>query len=92
MQELTVTVNGRQHRAEVDERTLLLHFLRDELGLTGTHNGCLEARCGCCAVLVNGQSSVPTQGGAAQLSLRRRPANPPTLQFDHRNMWNSRNR
>jgi aerobic carbon-monoxide dehydrogenase small subunit len=56
MQELTVTVNGRQHRAEVDERTLLLHFLRDELGLTGTHNGCLEARCGCCAVLVNGQS------------------------------------
>ena len=56
MHELTLTVNGRQHRAEVDERTLLLHFLRDELGLTGTHNGCLEARCGCCAVLVNGQS------------------------------------
>jgi carbon-monoxide dehydrogenase small subunit len=49
-------VNGREYSAEVDERTLLLEFLRDHLQLTGTHNGCLEARCGCCAVLMGGRS------------------------------------
>lgn len=56
MQTVTVQVNGRERRVEVDERALLLDLLRDDLGLTGTHNGCLEARCGCCAVLLDGES------------------------------------
>lgn len=56
MRTVSMRVNGRVRTAEVDERTLLLEFLRDHLLLTGTHNGCLEARCGCCAVLLNGHS------------------------------------
>jgi carbon-monoxide dehydrogenase small subunit len=56
LQRLSVTINGRPFEAEVDERTLLVELLRDEAGLTGTHAGCWEARCGCCAVLVNGGS------------------------------------
>ncbi|MGZ4537114.1 MAG: (2Fe-2S)-binding protein [Nocardioidaceae bacterium] len=54
MQEITLTVNGRTVTATMDERTLLLEFIRDVAGLTGTHNGCLEARCGCCSVEVDG--------------------------------------
>lgn len=53
-QNVTLTVNGQPVTAEVDERTLLLEFIRDMAGYTGTHNGCLEARCGCCAVEVDG--------------------------------------
>ena len=54
MQTMTLTINSREVTAEVDERTLLLEFIRDVAGATGTHNGCLEARCGCCAVEVDG--------------------------------------
>lgn len=54
MEEITVTVNGRSVTMDVDERTLLLELLRDGCDLTGVHNGCLEARCGCCAVLIDG--------------------------------------
>lgn len=54
MRQVTITVNGSAVTAEVDERTLLLEFVRDVAGLTGTHNGCLEARCGCCSVEVDG--------------------------------------
>ena len=54
MQDVTITVNGQEVRAEIDERTLLLEFIRDVAKLTGTHNGCLEARCGCCSVEVDG--------------------------------------
>jgi carbon-monoxide dehydrogenase small subunit len=54
MQKVTLSVNGRLVTAEIDERTLLLEFVRDVAGLTGTHNGCLEARCGCCVIEVNG--------------------------------------
>jgi len=56
VQRLSVSINGRPFDAEVDERTLLIELLRDEAELTGTHAGCWEARCGCCAVLVNGGS------------------------------------
>ena len=55
MQTITLSVNGKAHTAEVDERTLLIEFVRDVAGLTGTHNGCMEARCGCCAVEVDGE-------------------------------------
>jgi carbon-monoxide dehydrogenase small subunit len=51
---ITIEVNGRAVTAEVDDRLLLLDFIRDVAGLTGTHNGCLEARCGCCAVELDG--------------------------------------
>ena len=54
MQEVSITVNGDPVTAEIDERTLLLEFIRDTAGKTGTHNGCLEARCGCCSVEVDG--------------------------------------
>ena len=54
MQEITLTINGKSVTASVDERTLLLEFVREVAGWTGTHNGCFEARCGCCAVEVDG--------------------------------------
>ena len=46
-----VTVNGARHTADVPARTLLVHFLRDRLGLTGTHVGCDTTQCGACTVL-----------------------------------------
>ncbi|WP_035462447.1 (2Fe-2S)-binding protein [Alicyclobacillus macrosporangiidus] len=53
---VTLTVNGVQRTAEVEPRTLLVHFLRDELGLTGTHIGCDTSQCGACTVLLNGDA------------------------------------
>jgi len=53
---IRVTVNGRLHEAEVEARTLLVYFLRDTLGLTGTHVGCDTTSCGACTVLVNGEA------------------------------------
>ena len=57
MVNVSITVNGQKVTADIDERTLLLEFVRDVAGLTGTHNGCLEARCGCCSVELDGPSS-----------------------------------
>ena len=51
---VTVTVNGTQRSAEVETRQLLVHFLRDTLGMTGTHIGCDTSSCGACTVLVDG--------------------------------------
>jgi carbon-monoxide dehydrogenase small subunit len=51
---ITVTVNGEQHTAAVEPRLLLVHFLRENLGLTGTHIGCDTTSCGACAVHWNG--------------------------------------
>ncbi|QRP49282.1 (2Fe-2S)-binding protein [Amycolatopsis sp. FDAARGOS 1241] len=48
--EITVTVNGETHRRTVEPRLLLVHFLRDDLGLTGTHWGCDTSNCGTCVV------------------------------------------
>src|SRR5947207_7898351 len=50
------TINGVERAAEVEPRLLLVHYLRDELGLTGTHVGCDTSQCGACTVIVNGQS------------------------------------
>lgn len=52
--QVNVTVNGKQRTARVEPRTLLVHFLRDELGLTGTHVGCDTSQCGACVVSVDG--------------------------------------
>ena len=51
---VTVTVNGQPHSAEVETRLLLVHFLRQTLGLTGTHIGCDTTSCGACTVLLDG--------------------------------------
>jgi carbon-monoxide dehydrogenase small subunit len=52
--ELTLVVNGEQHSLDVEGRTLLVHALRDGLGLTGTHIGCDTSQCGACTVLLDG--------------------------------------
>ena len=49
-----LTVNGEACEGEVEPRTLLVHFLRDHLGLTGTHVGCVVGECGACSVMVDG--------------------------------------
>jgi aerobic carbon-monoxide dehydrogenase small subunit len=54
--DVCVTVNGRTHAAEVEPRLLLVHFLRDTLGLTGTHVGCDTSNCGACTVHLDGES------------------------------------
>jgi carbon-monoxide dehydrogenase small subunit len=51
-----VTVNGRRRSAEVEPRLLLVHFLRERLGLTGTHVGCDTSNCGACTVHLDGQA------------------------------------
>ncbi len=56
-QHISVTVNGEAHEADVEPRLLLVHFLRDNLGLTGTHVGCDTSNCGACTVHVDGSSA-----------------------------------
>ncbi len=52
---IVVTVNGQEHHAEVESRLLLVHFIRENLSLTGTHIGCDTTSCGACTVLFDGQ-------------------------------------
>ena len=54
MRKITVTVNGERQTTEVEPRLLLVHYLRDVLGLTGTHVGCETSLCGACTVRLNG--------------------------------------
>ena len=51
---VTVTVNGVEYEREVEARRLLIHFLRDDLDLTGSHIGCDTGNCGACSVIFNG--------------------------------------
>lgn len=53
-QNISVTVNGTEYEREVQGRMLLIHFLREELGLTGATVGCETSSCGCCTVLLDG--------------------------------------
>ncbi len=53
---IAIDVNGVNHQSEVEPRLLLVHYLRDVLGLTGTHIGCETSLCGACTVIVDGQA------------------------------------
>ena len=53
---VTITVNGAEHTDEVEPRTLLVHYVRETLGLTGTNVGCDTSQCGACTVLMDGQA------------------------------------
>jgi carbon-monoxide dehydrogenase small subunit len=53
---VAITVNGETRSADIEPRTLLVQFLRENLGLTGTHVGCETSSCGACTVLLNGDS------------------------------------
>jgi carbon-monoxide dehydrogenase small subunit len=55
---VTVTVNGTKYTRDVEPRTLLAYFLRESLGLTGTHVGCDTSSCGVCVVVVDGERAV----------------------------------
>jgi carbon-monoxide dehydrogenase small subunit len=55
--QISMTVNGKAVSGEVEPRTLLVEFLRSQLGLTGTHVGCDTSQCGCCVVHVDGASA-----------------------------------
>ncbi len=52
---IRVTINGRLYEEEVEPRILLAHFLRENIGLTGTHIGCIIGECGACSVLLDGK-------------------------------------
>jgi aerobic carbon-monoxide dehydrogenase small subunit len=56
MHSVTINVNGQSRTEEVEARTLLVHFLRDRLGLTGTNVGCDTSQCGACTVIMDGQA------------------------------------
>jgi aerobic carbon-monoxide dehydrogenase small subunit len=53
--DVTVTVNGVEYDGDVEPRKLLIHFIRDDLDLTGSHIGCDTGNCGACSIIVNGQ-------------------------------------
>ena len=57
MAQVSMTVNGKVRKGNVDPRVLLAHFLREQLRLTGTHIGCDTSQCGACTVLIDGRSA-----------------------------------
>jgi carbon-monoxide dehydrogenase small subunit len=56
MQKVSITVNGTPHTSEVEPRLLLVYYLRENIGLTGTHVGCDTSQCGACTVLIGGKA------------------------------------
>jgi aerobic carbon-monoxide dehydrogenase small subunit len=57
MARVSITVNGKLRKADVEPRLLLAHFLREHLNLTGTHIGCDTSQCGACTVIIDGRSA-----------------------------------
>jgi aerobic carbon-monoxide dehydrogenase small subunit len=73
MSQLSMTVNGRVRKADVEPRLLLAHFLRENLRLTGTHVGCDTSQCGACTVIIDGRSAksctiFAVQAGGSQIT------------------------
>ena len=54
--EISITVNGTAHTSEVEDRTLLVHYVREQLGLTGTNIGCDTSSCGACSLHLDGEA------------------------------------
>lgn len=54
---ITLKINGEEHTAEVEPRTLLVHFIREQIDMTGTHIGCDTSSCGACTILIDGKSA-----------------------------------
>ena len=73
MAAVSMTVNGKAVTGDVDPRTLLVQFLRENLRLTGTHVGCDTSQCGACVVHVNGKAMKSCTVLALQLEGARRP-------------------
>ncbi len=67
---VSTTVNGEHHAIDVEPRTLLVHLLRESLGLTGTHTGCETGQCGACTVLLDGHAVKSCMVLAAQVEGR----------------------
>jgi len=91
-QHVTVTVNGEAHEADVEPRLLLVHFLRDSLGLTGTHVGCDTSNCGACTVHVDGESAksctmLTVQADGRQVKTIEGMASEPTLHPLQQAFW-----
>jgi aerobic carbon-monoxide dehydrogenase small subunit len=55
LKQVDLTINGQKYSGRAEPRTLLVYFLREELGLTGTHVGCIVGRCGACSIILNGK-------------------------------------
>jgi carbon-monoxide dehydrogenase small subunit len=91
-QHISVTVNGQTYEGDVEPRLLLVHFLRDNLGLTGTHIGCDTSNCGACTVHVNGESAksctmLTVQADGAQVKTIEGMANGATLHPLQQAFW-----
>ncbi len=56
MSQVSITINGKTYKNDVEPRLLLVHYIRDTLGLTGTHIGCDTSQCGACTVLIDGEA------------------------------------
>ena len=89
---VSLTVNGKQYDNDVEPRTLLVHFLRDDLGLTGTHIGCDTSNCGACTIHVDGQSAksctmLAVQADGRQLKTIEGMASEPTLHPLQQAFW-----
>lgn len=67
---ITVTVNGQQYSQEVEPRLLLVHFIRENLNLTGTHVGCDTTSCGACTVIMDGKAVKSCTIFAVQANVR----------------------
>jgi aerobic carbon-monoxide dehydrogenase small subunit len=55
LKQVNLTINCQKYSGRAEARTLLVHFLRDELGLTGTHIGCIVGKCGACSIILDGK-------------------------------------
>ena len=91
-QHISVTVNGETHEVDVEPRRLLVHLLRDDLGLTGTHIGCDTSNCGACTVHVDGDSAksctmLAVQADGRQITTIEGMATEPTLHPLQQAFW-----